>query len=212
MTRNRTIALVLVLVIIALISWAVYHNKHKNSNTATNPNLSVAVQDQTQNADGTTVTAHPKDTLIYTLTAQNPTDKVISGYVIQVGIGDVTKVATLIDAQGANYDSSNNSLLWTPLDIPANGSIQKQFTVRIKDVLPANSADRIAKVSYSNEVVTTLGDTTATTTRPGVTGSGVTYTAPKTGIPGWISFYLAGFITFGVFLFRIAYKLGKPTN
>jgi hypothetical protein len=213
MTRNRTIALVLVLVVIAVVSWAIYHNKHKNDNNTTNPNLSILVQNQTQNADGTTATAHPKDNLVYTLTAENPTDKIIGGYVIEVGIGDVTKVATLIDAQGANYNSGNNSLMWTPLDIPAHGSIQKQFTVRVKDALPANTADRVAKVSYNNEVVTNLGDTHPSTTpptRPGQIGSG--YTAPHTGIPLWISFLLAAFITFGLFLFRIAQKLGRPTN
>lgn len=213
MTRNRTIGLVVLVLIIAGIAWATYYNNHKNDKKSTNPNLSVTVFNTTQKIDGSSVVANPKDQLVYTLVASNPNDKVISGYVIEVGIGDVTKSATLIDAQQANYNSANNSLIWTPLDIPANESIQKQFTVRVKDSLSANVADRILKISFNNEVSTALGEAkTATTTRPGSVGSGVTYSAPKTGIPGWISLYLAAFITFGVMLFRIAHKLGKPTN
>jgi hypothetical protein len=214
MKRNSIIGLIVLLVVIAGIVYAVYHNSHNNDN-AISPTTSVQVIDQTQNADGTKVTAHPKDTLVYTLTAENPSDEVISGYVMQVGIGGVTNAATLIDAQGANYNSQDNSLIWTPLDIPANGSIQKQFTVRVKDTLPANSADREIKVTFNNTVTTNLADVTPTATppsRPGSTGTGSTYVAPKTGIPGWISFYLACFITFGVMLFRIALKLGKPNN
>ncbi len=208
--RNRTIVVIILLVAIALIIWAVQYNRNKDKNNSTNPNLSVSVQNQIQNADGVTTSAHPKDKLVYTLTAENPSDKVIEGYVIEVGIGDVTKVATLTDAQGANYSSGSNSLVWTPLDIPANGQIQKQFTVQVKDTLPAAVTDRVAKVSYNNQVVTNLATGTATP-RSGTTGSGVSYQAPKTGIPGWVSFYLASFITFGVFLFRFAYKLGRPT-
>ncbi|MBX4204812.1 MAG: hypothetical protein KW788_01325 [Candidatus Doudnabacteria bacterium] len=213
MSRNRTIGLIILVLVITGIVWLVYYNNHKNDNSNTNPDLSVTVVNSTQNADGSSVVAHPKDQLVYTLNAHNPSDKVISGYVMEVGIADVTKAATLIDAQQANYNSANNSLIWTPLDIPANESIQKQFTVRVKDSLPANASDRILKVSFNNEVTTALGEsTTATTSRPGSIGSGATYTAPKTGIPGWISFYLAAFITFGVMLFRLAAKLGKPTN
>ena len=213
MKRNSIIGLVILLLVIAGIVFAVYHNKNKNNSTV-NPNLSVSVVNQTQNADGAKVTAHPKDTLVYTLTAENPSSDVISGYVLEVGIGGVTNAATLIDAQGANYNSADNSLIWTPLDIPSNGSISKQFTVRVKDALPANSADLQLKVTFNNSVVTDLGAVNPPKTpasRPGTIGStGTSYTAPKTGIPGWISFYLACFVTFGVLLFRIAYKLGRP--
>jgi hypothetical protein len=214
MNRNRTIGVVILLIVVALISWFAYR-KHKDNTTTTNPNLSVAAYNTTQNADVAAVTSHPKDNIAFTLTAANPSDKVISGFVIEVGISDVTKNATLIDAQGANYDSGSNSLVWTPLDIPANGSIQKQFTVRVKDTLPANTADRVIKLTYSNQVVVNLNvsnPSTSPTGRPGTVGTGSTYHAPKTGIPGWISFYLAAFITFGIMLVRMANKLGRPMN
>jgi hypothetical protein len=213
MKRSRILTIILLVLVVAAVSIAIYHNKHKNNSSNSQPNLSVAVYNSTQSADGTTVTAHPKDTLVYSLTAANPTDKIISGYVVEVGIGDVVSNATLIDAQGANFNSGNNSLIWTPLDIPANGSIQKQFTVRIKDTLPTDTSKRVVKVSYSNEVVTNLADLNPSKTpasRPGTVGTGTTYRAPQTGIPGWISFVLAAFITFGVLLFRLANKLGKP--
>jgi hypothetical protein len=213
MTRNRIIGLVVLLLAIAGIVWAVYYNTHKNDNNSSNPILSVSVANTTQNVDGTTSAAHPGDVLVYTLNAENPTDNVMSGYVMEVSIADVTAAATLTDAQQANYNSANNSLIWTPLDIPANGAIQKQFTVKVKDTLPADVNARTLKVTFNNEVVTTLSTSTVASGRPGTVGSGNGgYKAPETGIPGWISFYLAAFITFGVLLFRIAHKLGKPTN
>jgi hypothetical protein len=213
MKKSRILAIVLLIVVVAVIGIAIYHNKHKDDTSTNQPNLSVAVYNSTQSADGTTVTAHAKDNLVYSLTAVNPTDKIISGYVVEVGIANVVNNATLIDAQGANYDSGNSSLIWTPLDIPAQGSIQKQFTVRIKDTLPTDTALRVVKVTYSNEVVTNLADVSPSMTpagRPGNVGTGTTYHAPQTGIPGWISFLLASFITFGVLLIRLANKLGKP--
>lgn len=209
MRTNYVWGVVALLVAIGLISFAVYQNR-QNDDSTINPTLSVSVHNQTQNADGAETTAHPKDTLVYTLTAENPSDEVIPGYVMQVGIGGATNNATLIDAQGANFNSSTNSLIWTPLDIPANGSVQKQFTLRVKDTLPTNTAERVIKISFNNEVVTNLAPRTVATNPPGTVGSG--YQAPKTGIPGWISFYLACFVTFGVLLFRVAYKLGSPMN
>lgn len=212
MRRNYVIGVIILLLAVAGISYAVHKNRQNKSNN-TNPNLSVAVTNQTQNADGTKVTAHPKDVLVYTLRAENPTDEVIAGYVMEVGIANATANATLVDAQGANYNSSNNSLIWTPLDIPANGSIEKQFTLKVKDTLPANTADRVIKVAFNNELTTNLSATGQPTTpapRPGSLGSGLAYQAPKTGIPGWISFYLACFVTFGILLFRVAYRLGRP--
>lgn len=206
MTTGRRIGILVFIVVVAVASWAIYHSKHKNNSSSNTPNLSVTVFNQTQNADGTQVAARPDDTLVYTLTAQNPNDKVISGYQVSVQIGDLTGNATLTDAQGGNYDSGSNSLVWTPLDIPANGQIQKQFSVRVKNPLPANSNNSL-KLTFNNQVVTTIS-TTKVSTRPGNIGSTGAYTAPKTGIPGWISFYLAGFITLGVFLYRLANRLG----
>lgn len=208
MNRNRIIGLIVLVLAVAGIIWGIYYSQHKNDNTSVNPDLSVSVFNVTQNVDGTQVEAHPKDQLTYTLTANNPTDDVISGYVMEVEIGNVTNAATLIDAQGANYNSGNNSLIWTPLDIPANGAIEKQFTVRVKDTLPADEQSRTLKVVFSNEVSTTLSAGTGSTGSIG--NDGASFEAPKTGIPGWISFFLAGFITFGFLLFRVARKLGKP--
>ncbi len=217
MERNRIIRIIITIIIIAGIGLGFWYYNHKKNSQTTSPDLSVSAYDQTQNTDATKVTAHPKDVIVYTLSATNPSDKVIPGYVMEVAIGGVTNSATLIDAQGANYNSGNNSLVWTPLDIPANSSIQKQFTVRVKDTLPSNASDKVLKVTFSNEVDTSVdyssvASNTNTTSRPGTIGSGATYKAPKTGIPGWISFYLAVFLTFGVLLFRTARKMGTPRN
>lgn len=208
MTANRAIRIAItILVLVGIVLLIQYFRTHKNNETV-NPDLSISALNQTQNIDATTTTAHPKDLIVYTVKASNPSEDVISAYVIEVGIGGITNNAVLTDASGANYNSANNSLVWTPLDIPANGSIEKNFTVRVKDAL---ADDKNMTVAYGNELTVTTGAAVAANNRGNI-GSNGAYRAPSTGIPGWISFYLAVFLTFGVMLFRIARKMGKPIN
>lgn len=214
MTRIQRLTTTIVIIALIIGGYFIYRHEHNKKQTNAAANLSVAVFNQTQNSDGTKVTAHPNDTLVYTLVAANPSNNVISGFVMEVGIGGTTNSSTLIDAQGASYNSSNNSLVWTPLDIPANGSIQKQFKIRVNATLPTATSDRQLSVTFNNQVVTnvdyTQAELSSTPTSGTVGSSGTAYVAPKTGIPAWVTFLAAAGVTFGVLLWRVAYKLGRP--
>jgi hypothetical protein len=199
----------IVILIIALLGgagfwiWKIEQDKKSDSSDIT---TSVAAFNQTKNADAATVSASARDVIVYTLTVANAGDKVYPGYVVEVNIGDITQSATLIDAQGANYNSINNSLVWTPLDVPASGSFDKKFTVRVKDAQDAN-ADYSMSVSYSNELAIGI-DRPAAEPAPAPTPN-PPYSAPPTGPSSFIILMLAAGFTLGFLLFRQARRMSR---
>jgi hypothetical protein len=212
-------ALVIIIIILVLAGggywiWKANDDKNEEQEIVT----SLAAFNQTKNADATTVNAATRDVIVYTLTVENKSDTVKEGYVVEANITDITEAATLIDAQGANYNSTNNSLVWTPLDVPAKGSFDKKFTVRIKDSLPAG-ADYVMSAKFNNELninidrgVAAAPTPTPTpqpspnpTPAPAPTPS--PYKAPSTGPSPMVIVVIALAFTAGVLLFRKARKL-----
>lgn len=211
MARKTIVTVVVLLALLGLLYW--YQSSRDNDATAGQTELSTTVFNRTKNADAQTVTANPRDELVYTLNVRNTSDETVSGYVVETSIDDISELATLIDAQGANYNASTNSLMWTPLDIPANGSIEKQFTVRVKESLPSDS-DLMMTVTYGNEsLVSVSRETVAVTPTPSQTPAptpsqtpAVTppYKAPTSGPSAWFAFLLAIAFTAGVILYKTA--------
>jgi hypothetical protein len=209
MARKTIITVVALLALLGLLYW--FQQTRENDDNTADTELSVSVFNRTKNADAIGVTASPKDELVYTLSVRNTSDDTISGYVVETNIDDVSELATLIDAQGANYNASTNSLMWTPLDIPAEGSIEKQFTVRVKDTVPSDS-DYMISVTYGNEALVAVakpGEVAATPTpTPTKTPAPApTYQAPTTGPSAWFAFLLAMMFTAGVILYRASKKI-----
>jgi hypothetical protein len=193
MSRNILIGLIAALLVLGVVIWAI-SRKTKKTEVVT-PVLSVYAFNQTKNVPATQSPAVPNDIVIYTLRAENQSDKVIPGYIVEANISEVTDKATLVEASGASYNSATNSLVWTPLDIPANGSIQKQFSVRVNP-FAAGSTPSPMRMKFNNEVVVTLAS-------PQVAGRGVTsrqnkpFKAPVSGPADNLSFWLAIIATAG---------------
>ncbi len=210
MARKTIITVIVLLGILALLFW--YQQSREEDNSSENTELSVSVFNTTKNADATTVTASPEDNLTYTLTVRNTGDETISGYVVETNISDLSELAVLTDAQGANYNASTNSLMWTPLDIPVNGSIEKQFTVRVKPTLPTDS-DLMMSVTFNNEVIVSVAPAVAAnptptpSQTPTQTPAQPPYKAPTTGPSMWFAFILAVTFTLGVLLFRASKRI-----
>jgi hypothetical protein len=202
---NRTIiAVVILLLILGVVVWFAKSNKDEAVTEA--PVLSVSAHNQTKDANAVSTPAEAQNVIVYTLSAENQTDKIIAGYIMEVNISEVTNKATLIDAQGASYNSGTSSLVWTPLDIPANGSIQKQFSIRVNPLLQGSEPGTL-KVKFNNEVnVSLVGAKTSTkSTVAGHTTQN--YTAPASGASENVVIILAVLVTLGVFLVR-RFKLG----
>lgn len=199
MTLKTLIGVIVLLVVLGIIVGIQQLRKKTEEQPAAL--FSVTAFNQTKNSDATATPASPNEVLVYTLSARNQSDKVISGYVLEINIEDISKLAILIDAQGANYNSQTNSLIWTPLDIPANGSIEKQFTVRIKDPLPADS-DRLMTAKFNNEINVQVLPQQVAGIDNGVTPPPSSYSAPTTGPSGWLAILLASAAMSGILILR----------
>ena len=201
---NRTVIAVIVLVAMAaLVMWLV---NRKEKNQTLEPVLSVTAFNKTQNVTASDTNANPDDEIVYTLTAENHFDKVISGYVVEANISELAPKVTLGDAQGASYNSAISSLVWTLIDIPANGSIIKQFNLKV-NALQAGSNNDVLKFKFNNELDIAVAKKVA---NGNVSGGAIStdgkggYKAPKTGAGTGLIFVLALITTaiFGVYKFR----------
>lgn len=195
--RTFTALLVLILILAAVIFVA--RRKTDTSPIAVEPILSVAAYNQTRNVPATGSDAKPQDVVVYTLTVENPSNQIITGYVIQADISGISNNATLIDGQGASYNSSTNSLIWTPLDIPANGKVQKQFSVRINP-LAAGINSAILSIRFNNQLQIAVAKPIQVVAGTSTTNNN--YKAPVTGPAENVVWALALLTTISVFAIR----------
>lgn len=194
MSKRTLIVLIALLLITGGIIWAV-SRRNKNNDQATAPVLAVSAYNQTKKLPATQIAASPNDIIVYTLSAENKTDKVILGYVVEANIADVVDKSTLIDAAGASYNSATNSLVWTPLDIPSKGTIQKQLSVRVNPLKPG-STNTVMKIRFNNELEIAVQSQQVAGANTNVNnGPGSAFDAPVTGPSGDLSLWLAGLST-----------------
>lgn len=214
MTRRTIVAVIVLLLILGLI-YVLQRGKNNDKKTSNQVILS---------ASASSPTANKGDIVTYTLNVENPGNKIVPGYIVEANISDLQELSTLIDAEGANYNPATGSLIWTPIDVPKKGSIQKKISVKVKDELPASS-DMVMSLKFGNEttVAVVRSDNSAATpgaggnpdaprsntgSSPGSTkGAAVSYNSPKTGPSEWLSLILALFSTAGFTLFRFKRKL-----
>lgn len=211
MTKRSFIVLIALLAVLGLVIWTVSRNDKTNQQAGSTPLLSVYAFNQTKNVAATQTAAAPGDIIIYTMSAENQTDKVVPGFIVEANIAEVTDKSTLIDATGASFNSATNSLVWTPIDIPPKGLIQKQFSVRVNPVSSA-SANTVMKINFNNELVISVQPASP----PKVAGvntnensgkGGILPSSPVTGPAGSLSFWLAALTTaalLGIKRYRIS--------
>ncbi len=205
-SRKTLVGLAVLLIIAAGIIWLL---KGKTEQ-AVAPLLSVQAYNQTKNVSATDIQASAEDIILYTLTAQNQSDQVIPGYIVQVNISEITDKATLLDAFGASYDAAINSLVWTPLDIPAQQSITQKFSVKINP-LPQGQASAVLKLTFNNELNITVTAPTvagADTGQPDANQNSV-YKSPVTGSSEMLPVVFAILMTVSVLIVR---KYSKKTE
>ena len=195
---------VLVVLIVGAIIWGRAQKNKTDGETAT-PVMSVVAYNKTQNTNATSVEARSSDEIVFTLTAENQSDKVISGYVMEANIADLSTHATLTDAGGASYNSATNSLVWTPLDINPNESIEKKIIARVNPLAVGTTND-VMKTKFNNEVSIQITNKTAASNaiNPGKV-AGVNndlYKAPTTGPKESLLLVLAAFSTVAFWLMK----------
>lgn len=122
-----------------------------------------------QTADGTT--AQGGDTIQYTLRVQNQGKATVKGFVIQDNLTDILEYSDITDMAGASL-SSDKIINWPAVDISANTTISRTFSVRIKNPVPQTpvsasnpgSFDLTMTNVYGNVINIKLPPTTVKTT------------------------------------------------
>jgi uncharacterized repeat protein (TIGR01451 family) len=124
---------------------------------------------QTKNQNATTVVAQPGDVIVYTLSVQNRGNAPATNFVFDDEIRDVLEMAELVDFGDAAFNFGAYRLTWPAITIPAGGTVEKIFTVRIRPSFPAG--DCLMINSYGNSISVAVAC-------PRIGG---VFVAPKTG-------------------------------
>lgn len=128
--------------------------------------LKKSVSNITQKIDDTNnKAARGGDELEYSLAINNTGTTPAENYVIDSdNLNDVLEYADLTSYNEAIYDKVNQRLTWAAATIPANGSVVKKFTVKVKNPIPttppalsdATSYDYKMRNVFGNEVIVNL--------------------------------------------------------
>jgi uncharacterized repeat protein (TIGR01451 family) len=143
------------------------------------------------NANNTT--AQAGDVIQYTLTVKNSGAAASTGFVVQENISDVLDYASLANLNGGSL-SGDGVLSWPAETVPAKGSIQKQFTVQVKNPIPSSAPGNDDPQAFNYVMTNVYGNTiNINVAQPVVVTAAKTATTslPNTG-PG------AGVIVMGV--------------
>jgi uncharacterized repeat protein (TIGR01451 family) len=152
-----------------------------------NLTLSKRAYNNTQSKDAVTVTAKAGDTITYTLKVQNTGTLDASGFIFEDNIADILQLSDLTNFSGADYNASTKMVTWPAITIPANGTIEKTFTVKVKNPIPTGT-DYVMTNVFGNEVRIPVDRG---------------FVAPATGAASTMSFVLAFLAVIGFAGYRI---------
>lgn len=159
--------------------------------TNVNLNLSKRAFNQTQNVDATTTTARSGDIILYTMSVNNTGNAPANNFVFQDDLSDVLQLSHLQSFGDGQFYAGNLTLQWSPVTVPANGRVDKTFTVVVNNSFPTGS---------DNTMTNTFGNTlNIRVNTPQVLGA---FYSPKTGNTLTMSFVLA----FVIMLLAFAWK------
>jgi hypothetical protein len=105
------------------------------------------------------------DILEYTLVTGNSQEYERTGIVVEDYIGDVLNYATLdlekLESDGGQYDEETKKVIWEDISIPANGKVEKSFSVTIIDPVPSTNKPSQAGGDYDCVITNTYGNATS---------------------------------------------------
>ncbi len=150
--------------------------------------LSKKAYNVTRGQDATSVSAQPNDIIRYTLTVKNNGNSSASSYVFQDNINDILQLAELSDFPGAEF--TNSTLKWPSQNIASGATVEKTFTVRVRQAPLNGSSDCVMSNTFGNTVNVNVACVKGT------------FTAPPTGTTTTASLILALGTVGSAFVFR----------
>lgn len=148
--------------------------------------LSKKASNNTRNIDDANDTvARPGDTVTYTLMVKNENPREFKGFVVEEPVNDILEYADITDLHGGEKETLDGVTMvrWPETNIPANGSIEKQLTIRIKDPLPKTNSPSSDPSSYDMLLTNVYGNKVNIKLPPNVpkTTEQVVTSLPNTG-------------------------------
>ncbi len=102
------------------------------------------------------------DELVYTLRVSNNQDYDRNNIDISDYIGDILDYAELdithLQSQGGTFSEDENVLSWSDLTVPANGYVEKQFKVTLKDPIPSTNQPSRVSATYDCHISNEFGN------------------------------------------------------
>ena len=134
--------------------------KLSNATKCNSPVLAISLEDRTQNTfSSTTLSVNPGDTLVYTLTAYNPSStQSIGRYILRQNVGSVLSYSSLTNTYGGFLDPENNILSWQGQDILPNQTLTEQYEVVVYNPLPLTPVSTTDPYYYDQTFTSSFGN------------------------------------------------------
>jgi uncharacterized repeat protein (TIGR01451 family) len=165
----------------------------------------------TNTADANGTTANPGDVILYTLSVKNTGKATVEHFVVQENMSDVLDYADIVDAHGATV-TKDNIAEWPAQDVPANSTIHRQLTIKIKSNI-ANTPTSTSDPGHYDGAMTNVYGNTVTINLPPTpvkTTEQIVSTLPNTG-PGASMVTTIAITIIAAFFFTRSRLLSKET-
>jgi uncharacterized repeat protein (TIGR01451 family) len=148
--------------------------------------LSKKAANDTQNIpDANGTVAKPGDTVTYTLQVENKNPREFKDFVVEEPVSDILEYADITDLHGGTLEKIDgvSVVTWPAANIAANGKLEQQLTIRIKNPLPKTNTPSSDPSSFDMQLTNVYGNQVTIKLPPNVpkTTEQVVTTLPNTG-------------------------------
>lgn len=152
------------------------------------------------NANGST--AKPNDVLTYSLSVTNDGDSTIKNFVVQENISDILDYSDISQTNGGIINK--NVISWPAEDIGGGKTLVKNFSVKIKNTLPATPVSSSDPNHYDLKMTNTYGASVTVKLPPSVIKNIeiTTRILPNTGVKGSLAICFVLLVLAGYFFAR----------
>lgn len=121
--------------------------------------ISKSARNVTKNTESTaSLAAAGGDEIVYTLSAKNTGRVTVNGFVVEENISDVLDYATLTNPQGGKL-GSNNVIKWDESSIKPGETVERKFTVKIKNPIPTTPVSTSDPGHFDGKLTNVYGNT-----------------------------------------------------
>jgi uncharacterized repeat protein (TIGR01451 family) len=168
--------------------------------------LTKKVRNVTQSiADANNTVAKPGDVLEYTLVVKNSGTGDLENYAFNSdSLADILEYATIKDPGGGTFDKDTLRILWPASTIGAGSSLERTFSVQVKNPLPTTAPSASDPLSYDFRLRNVFGNEVVVKLDTPVLNQVVTSAKelPNTGPGASLVISFAIFALFGYFFYR----------